>query len=149
MIVLILFRKDFVLCTKCQPNTMTFFFQNNLHPVFLYIFTFFLLEMRPMFLTSSIFITVIMAKQRYDAIKHPVEYHSNNVHSNKKKRALKWIAIIQLTALIVSIPLFLEPTVVDVTHQMRSNLNATHMALVSLFDVSHMKIRNFPSKRKC
>ena len=126
-----------------------YIFQNDLHPMFLYIFTFFLLEMRPMFLTSSIFITVIMAKQRYDAIKHPVEYHSNNVHSNKKKRALKWIAIIQLTALIVSIPLFLEPTVVDVTHQMRSNLNATHMALVSLFDVSHLKVRNFPSERKC
>ena len=86
-----------------------------------------------MFLTSSIFITVIMAKQRYDAIKHPVEYHAKNVHSDKKKRALKLIFVIQLTAFLVSIPLFLEPTVVDVTHQMRSNVNETHMALVSLF----------------
>ena len=30
--------------------------------------------MRPMFTTSSIYITIAMAKQRFDAIKNPIAY---------------------------------------------------------------------------
>ena len=99
----------------------------------MYINAYFLLEMRPMFTTSSIYITVAMAKQRFDAIKNPIAYHNaqqiNEVHLCR--RALLWIFILECAAFVVSIPLFLEPAVVEVPFLIRNDINKTHMILVS------------------
>ena len=88
-------------------------FQNDKHYIFVYIYTYFLLEMRPIFLTSSIYITVFMAKQRFNAIQNPVQYHINAQLDSKRLpcRALSWIFGLELAAFLVSIPLFLEPMV--------------------------------------
>ena len=98
----------------------------------MYFYTYFLLEMRPMLLTSSIYITVAMAKKRFDAIKNPVSYHNAQLDAGPCK-AILWIFGLELVAFVVSIPLFLEPMVVDVTFLVRRNLNETHMALVRFF----------------
>ena len=68
---------------------------------------------------------------RYDAIQHPVEYHANQVNSNQLGRSIKWIVCLQILAIVVSLPLFLEPAVVLVTYTVRDNLNTSHIALVS------------------
>ena len=86
-----------------------------------------------MFTTSSIYITVAMAKQRFDAIKNPIAYH-NSQQTNEEhlyQRALLWIFKLQFAALFVSIPLFLEPMVVHVPFLIRNDINQTHMILVS------------------
>ena len=99
----------------------------------MYINAYFLLEMRPMFTTSSIYITVAMAKQRFDAIKNPIAYH-NTQQINEEylcRRALLWIFILEFAAFVVSVPLFLEPAVVEVPFLIRNDINKTHMILVS------------------
>ena len=83
-----------------------------------------------MLLTSSIYITVAMAKKRFDAIKNPVSYHNAQINAGPCK-AILWIFGLELVAFVVSIPLFLEPMVVEVPFSVRDNVNETHMALVS------------------
>ena len=114
-------------------NGRQLLFQNDKHYIFVYIYTYFLLEMRPIFLTSSIYITVFMAKQRFNAIQNPVQYHINAQLDSKRLpcRALSWIFGLELAAFLVSIPLFLEPMVLHVTFTIRDNINKTHMILVS------------------
>ena len=91
--------------------------------------------MRPMLLTSSIYITVAMAKKRFDAIKNPVSYHNAQLDAqNLSCRALLWIFGLELVAFVVSIPLFLEPMVVDVAFIVRRDLNDTHMKLVRMMN---------------
>lgn len=85
--------------------------------------------MRPILLTSSIYITVAMAKKRFDAIKNPVSYHNAQINAGPCK-AILWIFGLELVAFVVSIPLFLEPMVVDVAFIVRRDLNDTHMTLV-------------------
>ena len=85
-----------------------------------------------MLLTSSIYITVAMAKQRFDAIKNPIAYH-NAQQTNEDylyRRALLWIFLLEMTAFVVNIPLFLEPSVVEVPFHIRNDINETHMTLV-------------------
>ena len=89
--------------------------------------------MRPMFTTSSIYITIAMAKQRFDAIKNPIAYH-NAQQMNEEylcRRALLWIFKLEFAAFVVSIPLFLEPLVVEMPFRIRNDINETHMILVS------------------
>ena len=75
-----------------------------------------------------------MAKQRFDAIQNPVAYHNAQLDAqNLFCRALSLIFGLELLAFIVSVPLFLEPQVVDVTFTMRNNINDTHMILVSMY----------------
>ena len=117
-------------------------FQNDKHYIFVYIYTYFLLEMRPIFLTSSIYITVFMAKQRFNAIQNPVQYHINAQLDSKRLpcRALSWIFGLELAAFLVSIPLFLEPMVLHVTFTIRDNINKTHMILVSTYLVKIVQL---------
>ena len=90
--------------------------------------------MRPMFSTSSIFITVAMAKQRFDAIQNPVSYHNAQLDAQHLScRALLRIFGLEFAAFLVSIPLFLEPMVVEVPFSVRDNVNETHMAMVRFF----------------
>ena len=77
---------------------------------------------------------------RYDAIQHPVEYHANQVNSNQLGRSIKWIVCLQILAIVVSLPLFLEPMVVLVTYTVRDNLNTSHIALVSYHYKIYFKI---------
>ena len=87
-----------------------------------------------MFSTSSIFITVAMAKQRFDAIQNPVSYHNAQLDAQHLScRALLRIFGLEFAAFLVSIPLFLEPMVVEVPFSVRDNVNETHMAMVRFF----------------
>ena len=98
----------------------------------MYINAYFLVEMRSVFVTSSIYITVAMAKQRFDALKNPIAYHNAQQVNEEylRRRAILWILMLEFAAFVVSIPLFLEPTVVEVPFIIRNDINETHMILV-------------------
>lgn len=94
-------------------------------------FSYFLYPLRPLALHSSTFITVLMARQRFLAIRHPVEYRNSNLGTNPWIPALKYLTFTVVACAAFVSPLLLE-TEVSIEHGIQEvRLNETHIQFVS------------------
>ena len=95
------------------------------------LFSFVLHPLKQLMLFSSIFITILMAKQRYMAIRHPIQYRNTIQSENPWRSAMKSLAIVLTTAGVFTFPLFFETSVESYQVGGVVRINASHFQYVS------------------
>ena len=95
------------------------------------LFPFVLHPLRPLMLYSSSFITILMARQRYMAVRHPVEYRNSNVGINPWKPAIRSLVLVLVSSTVFVFPLWFETTIRDVQVPQVKDINGTHFQYVS------------------
>ena len=100
--------------------------------MFMILFRFILHPLKQFMLFSSIFITVLMARQRYLAIRHPVEYR-NYIHTtNPWKAALKYLVAVMISAAMLTFPLYFETRIIENEKNAHIiGINSSHFQYVS------------------
>lgn len=102
---------------------------------FIILFSFILHPLKQLMLFSSIFITVLMARQRYLAIRHPVEYRNFTQSTNPWKAALKYLIVVMITATLLAFPLYFETQIIKIEKGAQIfGINSTHFQYVSIFN---------------
>ena len=97
------------------------------------LFPFVLHPLRPLMLYSSSFITVLMARQRYLAIRHPWEYRNSNLHTNPWIPALQSLFLVLVASTLFISPLFFETSITHVEVPQVKDINGTHFQYVSKY----------------
>ena len=100
---------------------------------FILLFSFVLHPLKQFLLFSSIFITVLMSRQRYIAIRHPIEYRNSNQRINPWAPALRNLAAVMSLSAFLTSPIFIETKVIPFENGAFVDINATHFQYVSLF----------------
>ena len=97
---------------------------------FTVLFSYLLYPVRPMILNSTAFITVLMARQRFFAIRHPMEYRNSNLRINPWRAATKSLLLVLITSTIFVCPLFFETSVEHYSVVKINKYNKTHFQYV-------------------
>lgn len=95
------------------------------------LFSYVLHPLQPLMLYSSTFITMLMARQRCLAIRHPIEYRNSNLTVNPWVPAMKSLSVVLVTATVLTFPLFFESSVETKTFGTVQEINKTHFQYVS------------------
>ena len=95
------------------------------------LFSFILHPLKQLMLYSSTFITVLMARQRFLAIRHPITYRNSILSSNPWIPAIKSLIVVLMTAALFTFPLFLETSVEGKVNGRVYDVNSTHFQYVS------------------
>ena len=99
---------------------------------FITLFRFILRPLNHMTLFASIFITVLMARQRYLAIRHPIEYRNVNRGGNLWIPAIKTLFGVLIMAAMFTWSIFLETDVQFIEGEPEIiDINTTHFQFVS------------------
>ena len=98
---------------------------------FIISFSFVLHPLRQFMLYSSTFITVLIARQRYIAIRHPIQYRNTMLSTNPWIPATKSLIFVLVTAALFTFPLFLETSVHSDEVGRVYDINGTHFRYVS------------------
>lgn len=72
------------------------------------LFHHFLYPLKPLLLHASTFLTVFMARERYKAIRHPLEYRNATAGVSPWRTAAKYVAPMVLAAAAFVAPLYFE-----------------------------------------
>ena len=107
-------------------------YQGISEPWFIFVFSYILHPFRRLMRYSSTFFTTLMARQRYLAIRHPIEYRNLTLTTNPWKYVMKSLILAILTGALFTFPLFLETSVEEVEVE-RLEFNSTHFKLVSTY----------------
>ena len=111
LIFLAIFDNVFIICQILEAkrkltNTFGYFEFDQLHE---HVFGYFLYPVHAFVLTSSIYITVALALERYRAVWRPVEYHNKYKGVNPWKRIIKsYVAPVIAFSMAFTIPKFFE-----------------------------------------
>ena len=109
---------------------------------FMYLLTYILDPLQQILRYSSIFITTVMARHRFLALCHPIQYRNSEKSSRPWKSAIKIFIPILTVSLLLTIPLFLE---VSVEYENIGNvfgLNETHLKYVSIIELNNGRVPN-------
>lgn len=87
--------------------------------------------LKPTFHYTSTFLTVLMARERFQAVRHPVEYRNAVVGTSLWRKAVVQTVASFTASLVFIIPLFFESEIKDVEFRAVQKYNETHS-----FDVS-------------
>ena len=94
-------------------------------------FSYVLYPLGPLILHSTTFFTVLMARQRYLAIRHPIEYRTSELNTNPSKHAATRLLLALITTAIFVSPLFFETSVERDNVGRIVSINETHFQYVS------------------
>ena len=100
--------------------------------IFMYLFTYVLHPVKQIMRYSSIFITTVMARHRFLASRHPIEYRNSTKSLSPWKSAIEIFVQILTVSLLLTIPLFLEVSVKHEDVVDLVGLNETHLKYVSI-----------------
>ena len=78
---------------------------------FIVLFSFVVYPLQQLMLYSSTFITTLMARQRYLAIRHPIEYRNSTIGTNPWIPAMKNLILVLSLSGVLCIPMFLETSI--------------------------------------
>ena len=101
----------------------------------LILFSFVLHPLEPIMLYSTTLITTLLARQRYLAIRHPIEYRNSTLTVNPCTYALKVLASTLVVSGLFALPMFFEATVAYIKVGKIEGYNVTHFQYVSNFRV--------------
>lgn len=90
----------------------------NQSPFLDYLFPHFLYPLKPLLLHSSTFLTAVMARERYKAIRHPLEYRNATAGISPWKTAYSYLIPVFILALVFVSPLYFESKLVDVQREL-------------------------------
>ena len=113
---------------------------------FIILFRFALHPLNQFVLFSSIFITVLMARQRYLAIRHPIEYRNLNQNGNPWISTIKNLIGVLITSGMFTWSIFLETDVELIEEEPQIiDINATHFQFVR-HELIYQSYPNFAAK---
>ena len=98
---------------------------------FIFIFSYVLHPLRRLMRYSSTFFTTLMARQRFLAIRHPIEYRNLTLTTNPWRSVIKSLILVIVTGAFFTFPLFMETSVKEVEVE-KLEFNSTHFKLVSI-----------------
>ena len=94
-------------------------------------FSYVLYPLRSVALHSSTYTTVLMARQRYLAIRHPIEYRNATIGINPWKPTFRQMAMVLLFASVLVAPLVFETKFEMISSVTTEKFNSTHSIYVS------------------
>ena len=97
---------------------------------FIFIFSYILHPLRHLMRYSSTFFTTLMARQRFLAIRHPIEYRNLTLTTSPWRYVVKNLILVIVTGACFTSPLFLETSVEEVEIE-KLEFNSTQFKLVS------------------
>ena len=98
---------------------------------FIYIFSYGLYPLKQLMRYSSTFFTTLMARQRFLAIRHPIEYRNSTLTINPWVSVMKSLVLVIVTGALFTFPLYLETSVKNVEVEKIDDFNSTHFKMVS------------------
>ena len=107
---------------------------------FLVLFSFVLYPSQNVMLYASTFITMLMARQRFLAIRHPIEYRNSTLTINAWVPAVKSLMFVLIVSGVFTLPQFFETSVINDEVGLLRDVNETHFRYVSVFDSSFLLI---------
>lgn len=100
--------------------------------LFHHVFSNFLFPCQPMLLYSSTCLTVLMARERCFAIKHPIAYRNRSLSGRTWRRALAQMALSLAVSAVFVLPLFFESEVRSSRVPTVVNYNGTYHVQVCI-----------------
>ena len=120
-----------VLLTEMMWPTWDKDYQGISESWFIFVFSYVLHPLRRLMRYSSTFFTTLMARQRFLAIRHPIEYRNSTLTTNPWKSVMKSLLLVIVTGAFFTFPLFLETSVEELEVK-TLEFNSTHFKLVSI-----------------
>ena len=135
LLICLLILHTVYICSVLLTETMWPVWKNDPHNIseawFIILFSFVLHPLKQLMLYSSTYITVLLARQRYLAIRHPIEYRNSVLSTNPWVPAIKSLMFVLVAAALCTFPLFLETSVEYDEIGRVHEVNATHFQYVS------------------
>ena len=97
---------------------------------FIFIFSYGLYPLKQLMRYSSTFFTTLMARQRFLAIRHPIEYRNSTLTINPWVSVMKSLLFVIVTGALFTFPLYLETSVKHTEVDRIEEFNSTHFKLV-------------------
>ena len=97
---------------------------------FIVLFSFVVYPLQQLMLYSSTFITTLMARQRYLAIRHPIEYRNSTTGINPWVPAVKSLMLVLALSGLLCVPLFFETAIRYDEFGTIKSVNTTHFQYV-------------------
>ena len=100
---------------------------------FIFTFSYGLYPLKRLMRYSSTFFTTLMARQRFLAIRHPIEYRNSILTINPWVSVMKSLSFVIVTGALLTFPLYLETSVKHVEVDRIEEFNSTYFRLVRNF----------------
>ena len=97
---------------------------------FIFIFSYGLYPLKQLIRFSSTFFTTLMARQRFLAIRHPIQYRNSTLTINPWVPVMKSLFLVIFIGAFFTFPVYLETSVRHVEVERIERFNATHFSLV-------------------
>ena len=99
---------------------------------FIYLFSYVLHPSQQVMRYSSIFLTMEMARRRFHACRHPIEFRNSNMSKDPWTSAIKILFLVLILSFILTCPLYFETSVKYADIGRLHVLNGTHFKYVSI-----------------
>ena len=110
---------------------------------FIVLFSYVLYPLEPLMLYASTLITTLLARQRYLAIRHPIEYWNSNITVNPCIYAMKSLAFVLVVSGLFTVPLFFETSLGYTRVGEIKDINETQFQYVSMLSLEYSKLVKF------
>ena len=107
--------------------------ENHPKDWFIVLFIFVLKPLQPLMLNSSTLITILLARQRYLAIRHPIEYRNSTIAVNPCIYAMKSLIFVLTASGLFALPIFFETSLGYTVVGAIEDVNKTHFQYVRIY----------------
>lgn len=107
--------------------------ENHPKDWFIVLFIFVLKPLQPLMLYSTTFITILLARQRYLAIRHPIEYRNSTIAVNPCIYATKSLVFVLIASGLFALPIFFETSLGYTVVGAMEDINTTHFQYVRIY----------------
>ena len=99
--------------------------------LFIYSYSYFLHPLKRFVRISSTFLTILIARERYLAVRHPIQYRNSNLGGNQWIPVIRTLLLVLATAALITFPIYLETSVEKSEVSRVVDVNTTHSKYVS------------------
>ena len=108
---------------------------------FIFIFSYGLYPLKQLMRFSSTFFTTLMARQRFLAIRHPIQYRNSTLTINPWVSVMKSLFLVIFVGAFFTFPVYLETSVKNVEVERIEQFNSTHFKLVCINLIKNYKTK--------
>ena len=146
LICLLVFHTVYIVCVLLTETFMWKASNDNTNSQsisvswFIISYSFVLHPLQQLMRISATFFTILMARQRYLAIRHPVEYRNANLTVNPWIPVTKTLMLVLAMASLITFPLYFETSVKRSEIRRLQDVNDTHSKYVSTLSTFRVTI---------
>ena len=107
--------------------------ENHPKDWFIVLFIFVLNPLQPLMLCSTTLITILLARQRYLAIRHPIEYRNSTIAVNPCTYAMKSLLFVLIASGLFALPMYFETSLGYTLVGAIEDINGTHFQYVRIY----------------